>query len=227
MRPKDLPYPSFSSESEMYVTDQWVSISPVLPQVHKHYSCWNTFPLKIAEHYDVYVEYCSGNGAWIAQQALAHPHRYYIAVEKQFDRARKIWSKIHNLGLKNLGIIHGEALMVTQRYFPFAQVQGVFVNFPDPWPKRRHARHRLIQRPFLEEVARVLVPGGRFLFVTDHQNYSAQAVQLVSCSPHFTFEYPTPHYVTDYPSYGTSYFEELWRGKGREIFYHAFIRGAV
>src|ERR1700723_523011 len=53
------------------------------------------------------AEYCAGNGAWIVEKATRHPERNWVAVEIQFDRVRKIWSKVQNLGLKNLFIVCG------------------------------------------------------------------------------------------------------------------------
>src|SRR5579863_3755958 len=86
------------------------------------------------------VEYCSGNGAWIVEKALKDPSRNWVAVEMQFERVRKIWSKIHNLNLKNLLVVCGEALTFTRYYVPKGSFAAAYVNFPDPWPKAKHAK---------------------------------------------------------------------------------------
>jgi tRNA (guanine-N7-)-methyltransferase len=172
----------------------------------------------------IHMEYCSGNGAWIAAKAAANPSINWVAVEKRFDRARKIWSKANNLQLKNLFIICGEALGVTRRYLPAQSVSHLFINFPDPWPKRRHARHRLIQPAFLDEVTRISTPETRLTLVTDDAVYSAMAIKEIHRHGKFQSIYPEPYFVHEQPDYGTSYFEELWREKGRVIYYHSFGR---
>lgn len=65
----------------------------------------------------VIMEYCSGNGAWIANKAIQNPHLNWVAVERKFERVRKIWSKVKNHGLANLIVICGEAHNATERFF--------------------------------------------------------------------------------------------------------------
>ena len=70
------------------------------------------------------------------------PDFNWIAVERDFDRARKIWLKIFRMQLDNLFVVYGEGYVFSRQYLPGASVSEVYVNFPDPWPKRRHAKHR-------------------------------------------------------------------------------------
>lgn len=170
----------------------------------------------------VVVEYCSGNGAWIANKAQAHPNLNWVAVEMKFDRVRKIWSKIKNLQLNNLIVVCGEAFMVTSDYFPNESISDVYINFPDPWPKRRHAKNRLIQSAFADELSRILRKGKSLTFVTDDVPYSEWLIEVMVNHQDFTSIYPDPFYSTEDANYGTSYFDQLWRSKGRAIRYHCF-----
>lgn len=170
----------------------------------------------------VAIEYCSGNGAWIANKALENPDINWVAVEMKFARVRKIWSKIKNLGLKNLLLVCGEANMATARYFPATSVSQVYINFPDPWPKKRHAKHRLIQPAFADQLSRILKERKSLTFVTDDVPYSEWLIEVMGNHGDFVSAYPDPYYLTEEPNYGTSYFDELWRSKGRSIRYHCF-----
>lgn len=170
----------------------------------------------------VQVEYCSGNGAWIEAKALANPHLNWVAVEKKFERVRKIWSKIQNHQLKNLIVICGEGFLATSLYFPKQSVSEVFINFPDPWPKRVHAKHRIVKPSFVEEMNRILVDQGKITLVTDDPDYSQIMVDCLCGNVHFESLYPQPFYYNEHKGYGTSYFDQLWREKGREIRYHEF-----
>jgi tRNA (guanine-N7-)-methyltransferase len=174
----------------------------------------------------LHVEYCSGNGAWVIAKALENPEINWIAVEKKFDRVSKIWSKMQKLQLKNLLIVCGEGLNTTQNYFPDQSIAQVFVNFPDPWPKKRHWKHRIIQQPFLIEMNRVLTKNGKVTFVTDDVDYREIMTTELQLSAKFTPLNADPYYVTTLPGYGSSFFEELWRAKGKEIYYHQWVSHA-
>lgn len=172
----------------------------------------------------VHVEYCSGNGAWVAARAAAEPSLNWVAVEQKFDRVRKIWSKIQNMALHNLVVVYGEALSVTENYFPVGSVAAVYVNFPDPWPKRHHARFRLIALPFVEQLSRCLKEDATITLVTDDIPYSTSMIELFTHHSAFSSRLPSPYYTEDWEDYGSSYFEALWRSKGSVIRYHSFMR---
>ncbi len=171
----------------------------------------------------VKIEYCSGNGKWIAERAAAEPEVNWVAVEKRLVRLRKVWAKMKNRGLCNLFSICGEALDATKRFLPTATVDEVYINFPDPWPKKKHAKYRLIQAPFLDELSRILKNGGTVSLVTDDADYSEQIIEVFSGHSCFESCYETPFYRNERDDYGsTSYFEDLWRSKGKDIRYHQF-----
>lgn len=207
MRAKDLPFPfswsdrrPFFKEGIFYVPDYY--------QEHDRH----LFP-PLSTCFDspapIQIEYCSGNGEWIIEKAQTSPEINWIAVEKKFERVRKIYSKIVNKNLKNIIVISGEALTFCREYLPTQAIDRVFINFPDPWPKERHAKHRLIQKEFVEQLKRTVRTGGSVTVVTDHTEY-LQQIRL---------EMQTWKLQSDQPlaDYGSSYFERLWLSKGLEI----------
>jgi tRNA (guanine-N7-)-methyltransferase len=175
----------------------------------------------------VCVEYCSGNGAWVAAKALENPMINWVAVEKKYQRVRKIWSKAKNMKLNNLIILCGEAQNATMRYFPDASISDAFINFPDPWPKTRHAKHRLINHKFADELWRILKQGRSLTFVTDDPPYSEWLIKVMHRHGRFTSTHQAPYFSTELPLYGTSFFDQLWRSKGKIIRYHRFSKGLV
>ena len=172
----------------------------------------------------VEVEYCTGNGAWIIEKALANPDRNWVAVELQFDRVRKIWSKMRNEKITNLFIVSGEALTFTRYYIPDKSVSAIYINFPDPWPKEKHAKKRLLQEPFITEMARVTATGGTATIVTDHAGYTAQISETMLTNASWSPLFEAPYYVTEWEGYGSSYFGELWREQGITIHYLQFCK---
>ena len=226
MKPKDLKVPFVWEERHVLLKDQVFYV----PNYYDKYETY-TFPgwsdpQLFGNDRPVHIEYCSGNGAWIAEKAKADPGSNWVALEKRFDRVRKIWAKKQNFQLDNLVIVHGEALAVSQLYFPDHSATGIYVNFPDPWPKDRHAKHRIIQAPFVKEMARLLCENGEATLVTDDATYSEQMVREMRACPQFESFYPDPYYSTEFSGYGTSWFEDLWREQGRVIHYHRFRQHA-
>ncbi len=172
----------------------------------------------------VCIEYCSGNGDWIAEKAKSEPFKNWIAVEKRFDRVQKIWSKAKNGGLSNLLIVSGEACTFTTHYLQNGSIEEVYINFPDPWPKNKHAKNRLLNPKFLDELTRILKGGKKMTFVTDDFTYLTQTIDLLRETPGFCPHFAAPYYQLDLSSYGTSWFENLWREKGKDIHYTQFVK---
>lgn len=173
---------------------------------------------------EVQIEYCSGNGAWIADKARLHPQINFVAVEKKFDRVRKIWKKKKKFQLDNLFIVYGEGLLTTQHYFPENSVTEVYINFPDPWPKTRHWKNRIVQGAFIDEMARILKREGSLMVVTDDPPFSSFVIKEMNAHPRFKSAFSEPYFIDEYPGYGSSYFEDLWREKGKQIRYHRYVK---
>ncbi len=229
MRPKQLKFPF-----------RWEERAPILLEkvlyVPKHYQehdQWNKQALwDVFSSFDsICIEYCAGNGAWIEQKAKDNSQVLWVAVEKRFDRVQKIWAKQQNYSLNNLLVVCGDALTFTKHYIKDSTVEAVFVNFPDPWPKEKHAKNRLIQREFVEEIRRIVKRGGEATFVSDDEAYSHQMIEEMTAENGKFWQavFPAPFYVTQWPSqkpsYGSvSFFEELWRSQGKNIHYMQFVR---
>lgn len=220
MKPKQLKYPYLEGEKRIFIHDGILHVPDFFVDLKSfNFPAWKEI---FGNDNPVFVEYCSGNGAWIAEKAAASPHLNFVAVEKNFKRVRKIWSKKQNNQLDNLFIVDGEAFAVTDHYFPGESVAGVFINFPDPWPKKKHAKNRLIRDDFIRLLGKVMQEGAELIFVTDDPDYSEIALDVLV--HHLIPLDPEPHFITALDNYGTSYFETLWRDKGKTIRYHRFKR---
>jgi tRNA (guanine-N7-)-methyltransferase len=197
--------------------------------IPKHFHSYESFKFPGWQHPDLFtherpikIEYCSGNGAWIESRALSEPHVNWVAVEKKFERVRKIWSKIKNHQMDNLIAVCGEGRLATELYFPCQSVAEVYVNFPDPWPKTRHFKHRIVEGNFVKEVHRILQTGGTFTLATDDTNYSAVMIAVLSTHAGFESAIASPYFTHEWPNYGNSFFEKMWRQQGKQIYYHQF-----
>jgi len=133
----------------------------------------------------VILEIGSGMGETTAVLAEANPDIDYIAIEVHGPGVGSLLKKIESLALKNLRVIRHDAVEVLERMIPDQALAGIHLFFPDPWPKKRHHKRRLVQPPFAALAARKLVPRGYLHAATDWPEYAAQIDEVFSSSVFF------------------------------------------
>lgn len=120
------------------------------------------------------IEIGSGKGAFLVAEAPARPHVRFVGLETWPKRAAYAADRLRRRGIANAEVIRADAA-VHIAALPDASVDRYWVLFPDPWPKRRHAKRRLFGRPgFVENLARTLVDGGEVVVVTDDAAYARE-----------------------------------------------------
>ena len=124
------------------------------------------------------VEVGTGDGGFLLARATLHPGRNFLGIERLLGRMRKLDRKGRRAGLANLRLLRLEAGYVLQYLLPPASVSVLHLYFPDPWPKKRQRKNRLIQLPFGPVVANVLAPGGCVYVRTDDADYFAQMCEV-------------------------------------------------
>lgn len=223
MKPKDLKMPYIWAKRCVVLQDGVLYIPELIGNYRDfEFPLWES-PSIFGNRNPVNIEYCSGNGHWIVAKAIENPHENWVAVEKNFDRVRRIWSKAKNQSITNLFIVYGEGVRFTSLYVPKETISKVFVNFPDPWPKRRHWKNRIIAFPFLNEMTRILKDQSEMFLVTDDPEYSDAIVDELRAFPHFKSKFGESRYSEEMEGYGSSNFEDLWRSQGKAIRYHQFL----
>jgi tRNA (guanine-N7-)-methyltransferase len=137
------------------------------------------------------VELGCGDGSFLAQYAGLHPEWNFIAVERLLGRLRKIDRKGQRAGLANVRGVRIEASYFLEYLLPGRSITALHVYFPDPWPKRKHHKHRLINERFPELARAALAPGGTVYLRTDDAQYFAQMKAVFEACPAFS-QIPTP-----------------------------------
>ena len=122
-------------------------------------------------------------GETTAAIAQAHPDTDYLAVEVHGPGVGSLLKRIDALGLSNLRVIRHDAVEVLERMIPDASLAGIHLFFPDPWPKKRHHKRRLVQPSFAALAARKLAPGGYFHAATDWPEYAEQMQEVLVKEP--------------------------------------------
>ena len=133
----------------------------------------------------VELELGSGDGSFLAQYAAAHSGTNFLGAERLLGRLRKLDKKGLRAGLKNLRLLRLEAGYLLEYLIPPHSLRAVHVYFPDPWPKRRHRKNRLINEAFTAAAGRALQPGGVVYLRTDDADYFAQMQAVFSADARF------------------------------------------
>jgi tRNA (guanine-N7-)-methyltransferase len=169
------------------------------------------------------MEIGAGKGTFLAGESKNRPTVNFIGLE----RARRYWrlasDRLRRHQCLNVRLILADADYFLTEFIPQDCLTAVYVHFPDPWPKKRHHKRRLIQTPFLEEVERVLTPGGRFQVVTDHRDYYEQIGEAVASSSLIMSEYDRPATAVTGELVGSN-FERKYQREGRVSYAVAAVK---
>jgi len=165
----------------------------------------------------VILEIGSGKGRFLLDTAREHPEWNFVGIEKSLHYHRVIAKRLAHAGLSNARIINHDAFAVLQKMFASESIDDVHIYFPDPWPRPRERKRRMIRSEVARELERVMKKDGRGLFVTDHQDYFEKAVPVLK----ETFDV-TLRMASDHPP-RTNY-EAKYREQGRKIFEAEFFR---
>ena len=134
------------------------------------------------------VELGSGDGSFLVEYAKRHPERNFIGVERLLGRIRKLDRKGRRAGLTNLRGVRIESAYFLRYLLPLHSVLALHVYFPDPWPKRKHRRHRLINDQFASVAHEALERGGKVYLRTDDPDYFEQMLAVFEPRPDFAKE---------------------------------------
>ncbi len=173
----------------------------------------------------VEVEIGMGKGTFLTDQARARPDTNFFGIEW----ARFFWryasDRLRRNNCLNARTVRAEAGFFLNEFVPPGSVSVLHVYFPDPWPKARHHKRRLIQPKFLPVVRRVLAPGGRLQVVTDHKGYWDENIEpTVRGAESFTVvDYNRPDSAGEGEFVGTN-FERKYRREGRPFYAIAAVK---
>ena len=129
------------------------------------------------------VEIGFGNGENLAALASAHPERDYLGIDVHRPGVGRLLRAVEARRLTNVRIICHDAVEVLERQVEPQSLAEVLILFPDPWPKKRHHKRRLVQGPFVELVTERLQPGGVLRLATDWQPYAHEMLATLAANP--------------------------------------------
>jgi len=164
-----------------------------------------------------------GDGSFLIEMAQHYPERNFLGIERLLGRVRGVCKRIQELGLDNVMVLRLESQYTLEYLLAPASVSRLHLLCPDPWPKARHHKRRLVQQEFLHILQQVLSPGGEFLFKTDHPDYYEWVIEEMELfndsNPNQLFT--QLRWVQEDEQGGFCYpktdFERLWEKAGKKM----------
>jgi tRNA (guanine-N7-)-methyltransferase len=166
------------------------------------------------------VELGCGDASFLVSYAQLHPERNFIGVERLLGRIRKLDRKGRRAGLTNLGGVRIESAYFLEYLLPKNSAAALHIYFPDPWPKRKHWKNRLIDERFAQLAQQSLAPGGVVYLRTDDPNYFELMQRVFGANPLFR-AVETP----DELSAVVTDFEKNFNARGIGTLRKAYIQG--
>lgn len=160
------------------------------------------------------VDLGCGDGSFLLEMAAEFPERDFLGVERLLGRVKKVCKKATRAKLENLRVLRLESNYVVEWLLPEASVSRLHLLCPDPWPKLRHHPRRLVQQKFVDDVRRALIPGGDFLFMTDHEEYFTWTQNILNQSLGWEI---SPWQEIDF-FYPKTDFQLWWESNGKPMF---------
>lgn len=157
---------------------------------------WNTFGVEYDElsidfiqlfgrQADTVLEIGFGNGKSLAKMAMAYPEKNYLGIEVHRPGMGQLLKQLQDEEIKNVRVLQYDAKDVLSHKISDASLDALYLFFPDPWPKRKHHKRRLVQADFVQLIARKLKVGGIFHVATDWQDYAHHVLKVMSASDFF------------------------------------------
>lgn len=182
----------------------------------RRHSAREIFPGK-KEDQPLEIDLGCGDGTFLVEMAQHHPERNFLGVERLLGRVRGVCRRIGELGLDNARVLRLESAYTVEWLLEKGSVSRLHLLCPDPWPKARHHKRRLVQQQFLTSLHGLLEDGGEFLFKTDHPGYHEWVREEMDAFGKFQpLPWPDEHEHGSF-FYPKTDFQKLWESQGKSI----------
>jgi len=171
---------------------------------------------------DIVLEIGFGDGDFLIEMAQRHPEKNFLGIEIKTKRFKLAVKKAEEEKNGNIKFLHMNADIAVEEIFPEDVFSRVYINFPDPWPKDRHRKHRIINFELLQKLSKTMKRNGILEIASDHKDYITHSLDVFNGITFFKSEYPPPGFIHNIPNRPYTTYEKEFRKEGREIFYLSF-----
>jgi tRNA (guanine-N7-)-methyltransferase len=165
-----------------------------------------------------------GRGEFGIALARERPDIAYVGVELSAKRVHKQARRLAKDAIRNIRLVHGRGEDALAQLCESDSLGAVWINFSDPWPKKRHHRRRLVQAPLVAAIADRLVPGGLLHVATDDVPYAEHIDAVLAAEPRLENAFTPARWLAEVPGRMQTAYEREWRAEGRPLHFWSFRR---
>ena len=169
----------------------------------------------------LHIEIGCGNGHFLMERCQNNLDINFIGIDISRKRVMKSALKMVKRDITNVRFLLGEGKSLLNELFIDHSVETFYLNFPDPWPKRKHHKNRIIRNDFIQLIFDKLKVSGYFYAASDHSEYFHEILNLFEGDERFINRFPN-RYLNHLEGYEVSLYEEKWRTMKKEIYYLKF-----
>ncbi|UCE84981.1 MAG: tRNA (guanosine(46)-N7)-methyltransferase TrmB [Deltaproteobacteria bacterium] len=170
------------------------------------------------------VEIGFGNGDFLIDCARREADAAHVGAEYSRKRVLKTARKLARTELANVRLLLCTGETLIRELLPEASVRACWINFPDPWPKKRHRRRRLLKPEFVHDLALRLEPGGSVHVATDHVDYAEAIDAALASDPRLVNACAPERFLRAVPDRMPTRYEREWRAEGRPLHFFEYRR---
>lgn len=160
-----------------------------------------------------------GDGNFLIHRAKERPDLNHIGIEIKRSRFVRAVNNLLRQEINNVKLLHMDATIALDEVFKPRTFIEVYINFPDPWPKDRHKKHRIIDDFFLDKLSTIMKPRGLLEIASDHRDYVEHILTVFNRNSRFKNSFKSPGYTNKLTNRPLTKYEIEYRMLGREIFY--------
>ena len=165
-----------------------------------------------------------GVGNFLIEMAIREPDENFIGMDFYHKGIRKVITRIGRYQVSNIRIVYGDAKEKLPILFNEAELSRVYINFPDPWPKKKHHKRRLIKPAFIKNLAAKLKPGGEIHIATDYEPYAIEILEFFEAEPLLTNKSGYRTFLAQKEGTPQTKYEKKFINSGEKIFYLEFVK---
>ena len=182
------------------------------------------WPELFGNNQPIKLEIGFGNGNFLLEMSIREPESNFVGMDFYHKGIRKVITRIDKLALKNIRIAYGDARERLPFLFESCELSGIYINFPDPWPKKRHIKRRLIKPAFVKILAGKLITGKEIHLATDSESYAKEMLDYLEAEPNLKNSIGEMEFLYNRENTPKTKYEKYFINAGEKIYYLNFVK---
>ena len=185
---------------------------------------WPDWQAQFGNQHPLKLEIGFGMGSFLIDMAAQEPQTNFIGMDFYHKGIRKLMTRKSKLQLENIRVAYGDVRFKIPLLFKDGELESIYINFPDPWPKKRHTKRRLIKPGFVKLIGQKLAPKGHIFLATDFETYAMEMLEHFNSEPLFQNQDPASGFLSNREDLPKTKYEKNFIHAGHKIYYLEYCR---